>query len=457
MADDALEIESGGDIEAPQGVVLGEALTVWRERTRRELGIETARPALVTGAGHQAFLWHPGILAKFVQARRVTGTHGVVVHLVVDHDVLDPSLVRVPVRRGADDAQLGAVTHRLGPPAGAVAAMTLPAFEPRAYDGPEPALPSIAAGLAQAHAALADARAAAPNAPMQVAAALSSLMKPWVGDTQLVADSALLSTSLGRAIVENMRSDPHRCAASFNRALAIDPHAARPLRAGTDPELPLWELDRDGRRLRVTASRLTAGALWLPRTFLLSAIMRLGVCDRFVHGTGARRYERVTEAWMRDWLGVELPPIDVASATLRLPLLSHRSEHEVVLTPDARRMAWWNPESLESAPLRSRADEARAAALMQRGAAPGARKKVMLDAIAALPRRSPERRARYRQMLQELDVLRHARAGAFASLDARLAAESARADALRLAHDRTWAFVFFDDAQLDAVFGRARL
>lgn len=434
-----MEVESGGTMETPQGALFGDAIALWRQRTRRELGVSPNSEAPLTGAGHQPFLWHPGILAKFVHARVRGGPEAEVIHLVVDHDTFDPSIVRVPV---LDASTLDAVSHRFGPANPAVTAMALPVFEPRRYEGPAPATASVAEGLDRAFEALTLARRDAANAPMQVAMALSSLMKRWVGPTRIIADSLLLGTTLGMAFIEAMRRDPGRCVEAFNRALALDPRAARPLRTGDDPELPLWTLRPSGRRERVTVSdlaRASSDAHWLPRAFLLSAFMRLGVCDRFVHGTGARRYERVTEAWVREWLGIELPPIDIASATMRLPLLPDGVKRSHPITPDMRRAAWWNPESLDGERAEIRWE-------------PGPTKRAMLGAIAALPRRSPERRAHYRLMLKELDGLRHERSRAFAELDARLAVDRARANALRLAHDRTWPFVYFSDESLDAAF-----
>jgi len=300
-------------------------------------------------------------------------------------------------------------------------------------------------GLERAFVALVDASHRRPvNAPMQVAAALGSLVQRWTGALTTIADSNLLSTSLGRAILDAMQTDPGRCARAFNEAIRIDPRAARPLHEGPDPELPLWRREPDGSRSRVTASHLVAertddggSTRWLPRAFLLSAFMRIGVCDRFVHGTGARRYERVTEAWMRSWLGVDLPPIDIASATLRLPLADQSTERRTPVTVEALRRARWDPESLE-------------------GHARGPRKSSMLEAIASQPRRSPEKRVAYRRMLAALADWRQEHAAAIAELGARAEADRAAAADRSIADDRTWPFCYFDDAALDAAFAPLR-
>lgn len=453
-----VDVASGGPIEPPTGALLGEPIAAWRERTRRELGVPILPGAILCGTGHQPGFWHPGILAKFIRARRLAGPAAAMLHLVVDHDELDPSIVRVPIRVGD---RLMSKTHRLGPAPGARAAMTQPAFDPRPFDasleagGASPALPSVSAGLEAAAEALRAARSE-PNSAMQVAAAVSLLMQPWAGETIRVPTSRLLESTLGHALIESMRRDPHRCVEAFNEALRIDPRAAKALRGGDDPELPLWTLDRSGRRERVTLSAIAGGSRrgpLLPRAFLVDAIARLALCDRFVHGTGARRYGRVASEWIRRWLGVELPPSDIASATCTLPLgpiggPSVDSFHE-----QARRRAWWDPESLDDASGPGAGPLSRSAA---RGplTGPGPLKRAMLAEIDSLPRRSPQRRAAHRRMLERLASLRASRAEAFHALDARIARDRERAAIERLAADRTWPFVYFEAAELDALASR---
>ena len=40
----------------------------------------------------------------------------------------------------------------------------------------------------------------------------------------------------------------------------------------------------------------------------MTGMARLAACDLFVHGTGGGIYDTITEAWFREWLGVELAP-----------------------------------------------------------------------------------------------------------------------------------------------------
>ncbi|MBM4113393.1 MAG: hypothetical protein FJ253_08505, partial [Phycisphaerae bacterium] len=272
MTAPSVQITSAGAIDSPRGSLLGRSISAWRESTRRELGIPVIAGLPVVGAGHQPGFWHPGILAKFVHARAAAGADGTLVHVVVDHDAVDPSLVRVPIRR---NGRLAATTHRFGTAHRGEAAMSLPSFSPRRFDG-ETALASVDAGLARAADAL-DAARAAPNAARQTADAVASLVRRWCGRAALVAASDFLSTSFGAALVDEMRRDPQRCADAFNRALRLEPRAAAPLRAGRDAELPLWTLADDGRRTRVSRSMLGEGRTprLLPRAFLVGAFMRL--------------------------------------------------------------------------------------------------------------------------------------------------------------------------------------
>lgn len=438
MTAPSVRILRAGAIVAPTGRLLGDPVEAWRERTRRELGLAPEGRGPVAAAGHQPGLWHPGILAKFIHARALAGRDGVVLHVVVDHDAVDPALVRVPVRRLG---RLSSATHRFGAPSRGEAAMALAAFSPRRYEGPA-ALPSVVAGLARAAEALESARSA-PNAALQTAEAASALMRPWVGDARVVAASGFLACSLGRALLDEMRRDPHRCARTFNEALRIDPRAATALRTGVDPELPLWTLGPDGRRRRVTHSQLRGGGetRFLPRAFLLGAFLRLGLCDRVVHGVGALRYERVTEAWFREWLGVELPPFDMATATILLPL---GGEGATARPAEAgaiqeRRRAWWDPESLDGT-----------------GSVPGPAKLALLAEISRLPRRSPQRREAHRRLVRLLESLRADRAEHLAALDERLQRGRVAAEEAAVASDRTWPFVYFEAPSLDELASLVR-
>ncbi|MEL7474492.1 MAG: hypothetical protein AAGK04_14340, partial [Planctomycetota bacterium] len=66
-------------------------------RFREQLGLPTDRPIVMTG--HQAEIWHAGILARFAAAHAAaqhTGAH--LAFLAVDQDSNDPLPMRFPVR-----------------------------------------------------------------------------------------------------------------------------------------------------------------------------------------------------------------------------------------------------------------------------------------------------------------------------------------------------------------------
>ena len=79
--------------------VLGRGIAAWRAESRAALGLPADRPVVMTG--HQAGIWHAGIAEKFVLGAEVArAVGGVLVHVVVDHDRNDASLVAYPAIAG---------------------------------------------------------------------------------------------------------------------------------------------------------------------------------------------------------------------------------------------------------------------------------------------------------------------------------------------------------------------
>lgn len=413
-------VRCAGALVPAGGELLGQPVARWRAAAREELGIP---PGTVVGAGHQPEWWHPGIAAKFMWAAERAAREGAsLAWLVVDTDVRDPGEVRVPVEA---DGRWSAITHRFGP---RVAPGTVPAgrppFDVRGFDPPHgvrPALPSVGAGLESMRHALSAARGA-PDAAAQTIDAVRACTPQLGVPASVVRSSALLGTSLGRAIVAHAERDPPACARAFNDALAACPRAARRLETdGADgPELPFWTPGAHGGRARVTAGLLPAlrarGAPLWPRAFLTGLIARVALFDRFVHGTGGDAYERATDAFARTWLGAPLPPFDVATATLKLGKMAPGA-----IYPIFRRVRWFDPAS--------------------DGPGPSARKRAQLAAIADAPRASAARRAAYRSMMEDVARLRAADPHGVLP-PAATPEERARAaeDALRA--DRTWPIAF---------------
>lgn len=412
-------VRTAGPVMPARGSLLGVPAARWRALMREELGVPEGT---VVGAGHQPEWWHPGIAAKFMWATELAhDARAAVLWLAVDTDVRDPAELRLPVTRSG---RLGQAIHRFGPRAAAgVAPAARPARVPAPYDESAgvPALPCVATGMADAYDAMLE-HADAPDLVTQVLGAVRRCTPQLGVPAATVRSSRLLATTLGRTVLDRADADPAACARAFNEAVLLVPRVARQLaEAGAGgPELPFWTVDEAGARRAVRAGELRAlrdgGAPLWPRAFLTSAIARAALCDRFVHGTGGGTYERATEAFASRWLAAELPAIDVASATLRLPFAREGGAPPV--THAQRRARWFDPES--------------------RGGAPSEWKRAALDRIAGLPRRSAERRAAWRAMHDALAGIRTAHACDFLELDARAAADRERAQADAVRAERTW-------------------
>ena len=398
----------------------GRSIAEWRDEARRRLGLPDG-PWFATG--HQCECWHPGILAKNLWVQAMADREGGhAAHLVVDQDGFDGMFVEWPVR--GDDGWWQVRGHRFGPDGGAAMAMHCPAFAPR-HAEPGPGCPAdAAAGLAGLHQALQQA-AGSSDAAEQATRAMLAVASPVLPTPAVVRASRLLETTLGRRLLERMLEDPEACAAAFNSSLAAAPRAARALRVdGTRSELPVWLAGASGERVRATAPELRAaidaGRTVLPRAFLMSAIARTALADRFTHGLGGGTYEQVTDRWMRRWLGWAPPGFDVVTATLRLPIEIPNAPPPAA-TPWRR--AWCDPDLIDEG-----------------GSGPSASRRRLLEIIAAAPASDPRRRAAYRELVEERNSARLRRSTELESLQAAEVAAGARRLADELRARRTWCF-----------------
>lgn len=432
-------------------------------RFRQQLGLPTDRPVIMSG--HQATLWHPGILSKWLAVRAwAEAHHWASAWVAVDHDPEDFSMLRVPARD--ERGRLVAVHVPLAPRevgervrAGA-APCTLPAFEVPGTPPPEGC--TMLSSVERARGALRAARARARTAPEQVMHAAAALIGG--ASPHVVLASRLGATDLFAALVQRMADAPAQCRAAYNDALRAAPPESRLTPLGEDPrrghELPLWVMDdATGVRRRVWSADLRGGhgaasARLLPRALMLSGVLRLGACEVFVHGLGggATRchgagdryagYDRATEAWIAAWLGRPLAPSVVVSATMRLPLLDGPA-----VTAREVAEARWSAHASRHTPAMV-GDES------------GARRKSLaLAEIIRLPRGSRARREAYVRMHADLQGVRAQRAPALAQVAERARVLARRFSDQALALDRTWSLALFEPAALgtldDAV--RARL
>lgn len=313
------------------------ALTVAANEHARQLSttpVEPTGPVMTTG--HQPWLWHPGILAKFLaaaaQAKRLGGQ---ALHLVVDHDVHPALELEIPRREG----------ERLGVQR-VVLARQLPAV-PVACQGPADTRrvqqslaelrgtldPVVAAGLRRLSDAFTDLPACRTLA-QQLAVVLFRLMRPLTGPLPLLFATDLAQMTSFQGVVDRMRAEAPVCALAYNQAVEQFPAAGiAPLAIDADRvELPLWSLAWQQPRRRVFATRTHPLRLVLengdpadpaclaPRALMLTAFLRQRLCNFFIHGRGGGVYEQVGETWWSRWLGGPLAPMAVVSADVYLEL-----------------------------------------------------------------------------------------------------------------------------------------
>ncbi len=298
------------------------------------------RPAIIA-TGHQAWLWHCGILAKDLAMAAACRRHDAAgLHLVVDQDAHDALSLTLPHIEGD---RLSARTVRLAPthpdvPTGLQAPADPAAITARLDALDEP-------GLARLREAIADLPATRTLAE-QVTALLARLMRPPLGELPVLFVSDLPRLETYRQLLAAMLHDARAAAAAYNRAVAAVPEAGlTPLRLEPDRvELPLWLATWNQPRRRVFADLADTTPLFtddagqpidppadppaptgrdqslLPRALLLTAFMRSHVSATFIHGTGGGLYDRATDHWWRAWRGQPLAPAVVATADVHLPL-----------------------------------------------------------------------------------------------------------------------------------------
>ncbi|MDX1682145.1 MAG: hypothetical protein R3336_03395 [Phycisphaeraceae bacterium] len=301
--------------------------------------------------GHQARLWHPGILAKFVAARAMADSARPVVHLVVDHDAHPTLELEVPHVTG-DRAQvqtLELAETAVDVPTGWQAPVDAGQVQSRLAA----AAAEIGGVMGERLTALADAWTPVGEPKCladQVVAVLSQWIEPVAGPVMVATVSDLLATDAWAEVETAILENPAGCVRAYNEAVAESPSAGlRPLLDGAGRvELPVWAVGRDRPRQTVFAE-VDSGELLLgtgqtldrsdwtlaPRALTLTAMIRRGG-GLFVHGTGGGLYEPVADAWWQSWRGELAGGFTVASADVYLDLGVPVAEPE-----ELARAQWW--------------------------------------------------------------------------------------------------------------------
>lgn len=403
---------------------------------RSELGLPADGPIVMTG--HQASWWHPGILAKFFACAAIAECSGMVpAWIVPDQDEQAFDTIETPVRRGAS---LAREAVRLIPPTPAATPVaSLPAFDvapPRLAD--EPACDSIEPGLRRLAEAVSRNREA-PSAAGQIAGALADLMSPRVRRAPTVFATEFHKATYFRELVKRLGADADRATAIYNEAVSSEPHAhVAPLRRDDRQgryELPLWRITPNGPRRAVWSDELAdiPHAELAPKALLMTGFLRAACADLFIHGTGGGIYDRITETWLRDWLGVELAPALVVSATLTLPIGAD--------TPDAASVAQarWrahharhHPRELGRHDLQQRRD-------------------ALVETIRRARDAAGDPADGFRALHDLLDEYRRAERDRLEALERDAERLADRLGEREIADDRTWPFFLHPDESLDAL------
>jgi hypothetical protein len=360
-----------------------------RARLRERLGL--GPPVIVTG--HQAEFCHAGVLAKTIAvdalAARVGGTG---VFLTVDTDVPKATRLAVPCVEQGQVRREFVPIPRCDPklptewqPVASVAQWR--EFFDRVTEMTEGSantlLASYAGGLLAARGELLDTCDALERGQASAERVLGIELE------LRLRVSRLSKTPEFRAFAAHLFLDAGRFAEEYNRARRAyrQRHPQRnrrrpvPALATADGrvELPLWlsrageprrrlyvgrsgdqvELFADGEAIgteRVSGLRRAEnhsrgfvfeedGWQLRPRGLGLAAFARLLLGDVFVHGIGGAKYDEMTEDFVREFFGVELPPAVCVTATAYLPLPWHGVSHGALATArHARRDLRFNPQ-----------------------------------------------------------------------------------------------------------------
>lgn len=451
-------------------------LSAAARRFREEMGLPVDRAVVM--AGHQAQVWHPGILAKLLAARAAARAGSVLdraaatAWLVVDQDDHDPWAVRYPVRR--TDGGMEVRTWRMGGNgAGANGQEHVPTANraavrvdvPRLAAGEAFAARGVGEGLARIAGAM-NGRAGEGSAARQVGMGTMDLLGDGAAEYVVFA-TTMARTELFGAVVERMRREPRAMVEAYNAAVRAHRGVgiaelrcpgdsgigcAQSGTSGGTCELPLWHVPGGAGALR---RRVTAGMLGKlpmeelsPRALLMTGILRWAGCDLFIHGTGgaggdgASGYDTITEEWMRTWLGVSIAPMAMVTATVRLRIESAGER----ITPEEIARAQWLAHAARHRPglLGDREGEAareRAVATLKqmRWKRDAASKRVKLEV--------------YRALQGTLERARTQHGAEIARLEAAASAAAARREEAEIVADRTWAFPLYERGQLEELAG----
>lgn len=447
-------------VSAPGSLALLESVTVRFERgglelglgappapkaaARAELGLPTDRPIVMVG--HQAEVWHAGILAKLIAADELAKRHGAaLVWLTPDQDANEPTMLPYPAQTHEGRLQRRewqvdpAAFVRPGTPTGSRLAME-PGAVPRVARTEWPH-EHVRGGLERIRGAL-EARGGAVSLADQFTGASLDLVRQALGievDTALTASAMARGSAFGMW-AERMHRDAKDCVLAYNAAAQGYAGAGvRELAMGPRWELPLWSLTAGKPRTPVYGDEPLPQRM-APRALAMTGLARTLLCDAWVMGTGGELYDEVTRRWLRAWTGAEdLGAGVVATATLRLPL-----REDALPDPERAAEAAWRAHHARHHPQMLDQDD------RQR------ERDRLVERMRAAPRGSMERRELFAELRAVLERSGRDAAERLQELDAQAAQEAERLQDKACVLDRTWPFALHDDSALRTLDGAVR-
>ena len=151
-----------------------------------------------------------------------------------------------------------------------------------------------------------------------------------------------------------------------------------------------------------------------------------------MHGTGGAIYDRAMQLWIKNWLALDISPIAVATATLRLPLgipLEHRID--VAIAQHKSRKLWHDPQ-------RGQASESISLA-----------KRYFIEQIEAAPRNSLQRHELFNKLHAHLSENRKVKAKAIEEAQLQVEQAIRHQKEAPILDRRTWAFPLYPREMID--------
>ncbi len=392
---------------------------------RSELGLDTDRPIVMSG--HQPIVFHSGILAKLIALDEAAKKYDAQpVWIVPDQDVVELGKIRLPVGEGASLSVetidlLDEVAVRVGAASGSLPPQRIE------HEG-EGSISQLVDRLNQ-HLNQSSLAMQFAYTTIEQACAMLGMQMPT-----LIAASDLVNTQVLYELIDRMRQDPESCINAYNSAVSDYPDAkVRMLELSSQRrELPLWGCRVGQARVAIDTDNLDEFDFseLLPRGLLMSAIARSHLSDLFIHGKGGWAYDRVSEQWFKDWIGQQLSPMAMVTATLRLDL--GFDDNELL---DLDELHWQQhhsrhtPGMLGETELQATKDE-------------------LVSQISSLPRKHPKRAELYRDLQRLLESFRESNSEQLAEIVDRINKALMLMRQRELASDRTWAFIHFSQSSL---------